>query len=110
MDERVDEAIGAGLEQDASELDEHRTVAAGHGRQETRPYAVIPAPGTVDPDGVWRDLDAVGMAITESTDSQGRSRLEARSYILSVLLSAAQFAGAVRGHGASRTTSTGSWT
>jgi len=96
--DQVEEAIGAGLEHDASELDEHQTVEAGHGRQETRTYAIFPAPETVDPDGVWRDLSAVGMAITESTDSQGRCRLEARYYILSVLLSAREFAGAVRGH------------
>ena len=96
--DQVEEAIGAGLEQDASELDEHQTVEAGHGRQETRTYAIFPAPETVDPDGVWRDLSAVGMAITESTDSQGRCRSEARYYILSVLLSAKEFAGAVRGH------------
>jgi len=95
---QVEEAIDAGLEQDASELDEHQTVEAGHGRRETRTYAVFPAPETVDPDGVWRDLSAVGMAITESTDSQGRCRTEARYYILSVLLSAKEFAGAVRGH------------
>ena len=38
------------------------------------------------------------MAITESTDSRGRCRMEARYYILSVLLSAKEFAGAVRGH------------
>ena len=86
------------MEQDASELDEHQTVEAGHGRQETRTYAVVPAPETVDPDGVWRDLIAVGMAITESTDSQGRCRMVARYYILSALLSAQEFAGAVRGH------------
>jgi hypothetical protein len=86
------------LEQDAAVIDEHQTVEAGHGRQETRTYAVFPAPETVDPDGEWRDLSAVGMAITESTDSQGRGRLEARYYILSVLLSAKEFAGAVRGH------------
>jgi predicted transposase YbfD/YdcC len=96
--EQVEGAISAGLEQDASELDEHRTVEAGHGRQETRMYVVFPAPETVDPDGVWRDLSAVGMAITESTDSQGRCRMEARYYILSALLSAKEFAGAVRGH------------
>lgn len=35
--EQVEEAIGAGLEQDASDLDEHQTVEAGHGRRETRP-------------------------------------------------------------------------
>ena len=96
--EQVEEAVGAGLEQDASDLDEHRTVEVGHGRQETRTYVVFPAPETVDPDGAWRDLSAVGMAITESTDAQGRCRLEVRYYILSVLLSAARFAGAVRGH------------
>ena len=96
--EQVEEAVGAGLEQDASDLDEHRTVEVGHGRQETRTYVVFPAPETVDPDGAWRDLSAVGMAITESTDAQGRCRLEVRYYILSALLSAARFAGAVRGH------------
>lgn len=96
--ERVEEAISAGLEQDASDLDEHQTVEVGHGRQETRTYAVFPAPETVDPGGVWRDLSAVGMAITESTDPQGRCRLEARYYILSVLLTAKEFAEAVRGH------------
>ncbi|MGI8492735.1 MAG: ISAs1 family transposase [Acidimicrobiales bacterium] len=96
--EQVEEAIDAGLEQDASELDEHQTVEAGHGRRETRTYVVFPAPETVDPDGVWRDLGAVGMAITERTDPQGRRRAEARYYILSVLLSAKEFAGAVRGH------------
>ena len=96
--EQVEEAVGAGLEQDASDLDEHQTVEVGHGRQETRTYVVFPAPETVDPDGAWRDLSAVGMVITESTDAQGRCRLEVRYYILSALLSAARFAGAVRGH------------
>jgi predicted transposase YbfD/YdcC len=96
--EQVEEAIGAGLEQDTPDLDEHQTVEAGHGRQETRTYVIFPAPGTVDPDGVWRDLGAVGVAITESTDTQGRNRLEVRYYILSALLSAKRFADAVRGH------------
>jgi predicted transposase YbfD/YdcC len=96
--ERVEEAIDAGLEQDAAALDEHQTVETGHGRQETRTYVTFPAPETVDPDGAWRDLSAVGMAITESTDSRGRCRLEARYYILSALLPAKEFAAAVRGH------------
>ena len=96
--EQVEEAISVGLEQDAAAVDEHRTVETGHGRQETRTYAIFPAPETVDPDGLWQDLSAVGMAITESIDAQGRCRLEARYYILSVLLSAQEFAAAVRGH------------
>jgi predicted transposase YbfD/YdcC len=96
--EQVEEAISVGLEQDAAVIDEHQTVESGHGRRETRSCVIFPAPDEVDPDGVWRDLRAVGMAITESTDSQGRCRVEARYYILSVLLSAKEFAGAVRGH------------
>jgi predicted transposase YbfD/YdcC len=96
--EQVEEAIDAGLEQDAAALDEHRTVETGHGRREIRTYAIFPAPEAVDPDEAWRDLSAVGMAITESTDTRGRGRLEVRYYILSVLLSAKRFADAVRGH------------
>src|SRR5512135_297411 len=96
--EQVEEAIDAGLARDAAALDEHQTVETGHGRQETRTYVIFPAPEAVDPDGGWRDLGAVGMAITESTDSQGHCRLEARYYILSVLLTAKEFAAAVRGH------------
>jgi predicted transposase YbfD/YdcC len=71
---------------------------AGHGLQETRTYVVFPAPEAVDPDGEWRDLGAVGMAITEGTDTQGRCRLEVRYYILSVHPPAKRFADAVRGH------------
>jgi predicted transposase YbfD/YdcC len=96
--EQVGEAIDAGLERDTAALDEHQTVETGHGRQEARTYAIFPAPEAVDPDGLWRDLSAVGTAITESTDSQGRCRSEARYYILSALLSAKEFAEAVRGH------------
>lgn len=98
LHEQVDEAIGVGLERDASELDEHETVERGHGRRETRGYVVIERPETVDPDGSWRDLRAVGMAITEVVDSRGRRSSEIRYYILSVLLSAQRFAQAVRGH------------
>jgi predicted transposase YbfD/YdcC len=96
--EQVTEAIDAGLEQDAAQIDEHRTEETGHGRQEIRTYAVFPAPETVDPEGQWRDLCAVGVTFSERTDSRGHSSLEGRYYILSRLLSAEEFAGAVRGH------------
>ena len=98
LHEQVEAAISEALEGDAEDLDEHQTVERGHGRQETRTCAIFAAPGSVDPEGLWRDLNAVGMAITESVDSQGRCRSEVRYYILSVLLSAKEFAGAVRGH------------
>jgi predicted transposase YbfD/YdcC len=96
--EQVNQAIGEALERDAKDLDEHQTVENGHGRQETRTYAVAAAPEAVDPEGQWQDLHAVGIAISERLDSQGRQSGETRYYILSRLLSAQEFANAVRGH------------
>lgn len=96
--ERVCEAIDEGLERDAACIDEHRTEETGHGRREVRTYAVFPAPESVDPEGQWRDLTAVGVTFSERTDSRGRASLEGRYYILSRCLSAQEFACAVRGH------------
>jgi predicted transposase YbfD/YdcC len=96
--DRVNRAIDEGLEQDAAVIDEHRTQERGHGRQEVRTYAVFPAPATVDPEGQWRDLSAVGVTFSERTDGRGRTSLEGRYYILSRRLSAEEFAEAVRGH------------
>ena len=96
--EQVREAIDEGLEQDAEQIDEHGTDEKGHGRQEVRTYAVFPAPEGVDPEGLWRDLSAVGVTFSERTDSRGRTSLEGRYYILSRQLSAKEFADAVRGH------------
>jgi predicted transposase YbfD/YdcC len=96
--EQVEEAIEQALEQDAEKVDEHMTVETGHGRHETRTYAIIAAPESVDPDELWRDLKAVGIAISEREDSQGRARIETRYYILSRLLPVREFAEAVRGH------------
>ena len=96
--ERVDQALDEALERDAKDLDEHRTVERGHGRQEARTYTVVAAPEAVDPERQWQDLSAVGMAISERVDSRGRETVEIRYYILSRLLSAQEFAEAVRGH------------
>ena len=79
-------------------LDEYQTVENGHGRQETRTYAVATAPETVDPEGQWQDLNAVGIAISERLDSKGRHSVETRYFIMSRPLSAQEFANAVRGH------------
>jgi predicted transposase YbfD/YdcC len=96
--ERVRGAVDEGLEQDAGRIDEHQTEETGHGRREIRTYAVFPAPESVDPEGRWRDLSAVGVTFSERTDGRGRTSLEGRYYILSRLLPAEEFAGAVRGH------------
>jgi predicted transposase YbfD/YdcC len=96
--ERVGAAIAEALEGDAEALDEHETAEKGHGRRETRTYAVVAAPDEVDPEGQWRDLSAVGIAISERVESSGRASNEVRYYILSRRITAQEFAGAVRGH------------
>jgi predicted transposase YbfD/YdcC len=98
LHEQVTQAVTAALEADEASYDEHSTVEEGHGRKETRSYAVLAAPETVDPEGQWPDLCAVGVAFSDRVDSRGRGSLEARFYILSTLLTAQEFAGAVRGH------------
>jgi predicted transposase YbfD/YdcC len=99
LHEQVEEAIGEALEQDAKNVAEHQTVEKGHGRRETRTYAIFAAPESVDPEDLWRDLSAVGIAISERVDSKGRHSRETRYYILSRLVTVQEFATAVRGHG-----------
>jgi predicted transposase YbfD/YdcC len=96
--EQVKEAIAEALEQDADDIEEHQTAETGHGRQETRTYALFPKPASVDPEGLWRDLCAVGIAISERVGAQGRGSMDTRYYILSRLVTAEEFAEAVRGH------------
>jgi predicted transposase YbfD/YdcC len=98
LDEQVEEAIAEALEQDAEDIEEHQTVGTGHGRQATRTYALFPKPEPVDPQGLWRDLSAVGIAISERVDAQGRGGMETRYSILSRRITAQEFAEAVRGH------------
>jgi predicted transposase YbfD/YdcC len=96
--EQVEGAIDAALEQDAEEIAEHQTVEKGHGRCETRTDAIFPRSESVDPQGLWQGLSAVGIAISERVDSQGRGGMETRYYILSRLITVQEFAEAVRGH------------
>jgi predicted transposase YbfD/YdcC len=96
--EQVEGAISEALDGDTEDFDEYQTIENGHGRQETRTYAIVAASESVDPDDLWRDLSAAGIAISERVDSQGRQSIESRYYILSRLMTAPEFAGAVRGH------------
>ena len=97
--EQVEEAISEALEQDARDVDEHQTIEKGHGRRETRTYAIFPAPESVDPEDLWRDLSAVGIAISERLDSKGRHSMETRYYILSRLVTVQEFTSSPRSLG-----------
>ena len=97
--EQVKEAIAEELEQDAEDIEDHQTVEKGHGRHETRTYAIFPKPELVDPLGLWRDLSAVGIAISEPRGHAGPVQsMETRYYILSRQITACEFAEALRGH------------
>jgi predicted transposase YbfD/YdcC len=98
LHERIEAAIDVASEGDTEGFEEHVTSEKGHGRQETRTYAVVPAPESIDPEGQWRDLKAIGIATSVRIDGRGHHSLESRYYILSRVLSAAEFAEAVRGH------------
>src|SRR5262249_35498109 len=96
--ERVEAAIGPASEEETGGFEEHVTSEKGHGRQETRTYAIMPAPGSIDPEGQWCDLKAIAIATSERIDGGGHHSLESRYYILSRVLTAAEFAEAARGH------------
>jgi len=96
--ERVEAAIDIASEGETAGFEEHVTSEKGHGREEERTYAVVPAPESIDPEGQWCDLKAIGIATSERIDGRGHHSLESRYYILSRVLSAVEFAEAVRGH------------
>ena len=96
--EQVKEAIDEALEQDAEDIEDHQSRGEGHGRHETRTYAIFPKPELVDPLELWRDLSAlVGIAISRQDGRRGRQSMETRYYILSRQITACEFAGR-RGH------------
>ncbi len=96
--QRVEAAIDLASEEETGGFEEHVTTEEGHGRQETRTYAIMPAPGSIDPEGQWCDLKAIAIATSERIDGRGHHSLESRYYILSRVLTAEEFAGAARGH------------
>jgi len=95
---RVEAAIDLASEEETGGFEEHVTSEKGHGRQEARTYAIMSAPGSIDPEGQWRDLKAIGIATSERIDGRGHHSLESRYYILSRALTAEEFAEAARGH------------
>jgi predicted transposase YbfD/YdcC len=96
--ERVVAAIDLASVEETGGFEEHVTSEEGHGRQETRTYAIMPAPASIDPEGQWCDLKAIAIATSERIDGRGHHSLESRYYILSRVLTAEEFAGAARGH------------
>jgi predicted transposase YbfD/YdcC len=78
---RVEAAIDLASEEETGGFEEHVTSEKGHGRQETRIYAIMPAPGPIDPEGQCCDLKAIAIATSERIDGRGHHSLESRYYI-----------------------------
>lgn len=75
----------------------HETQEKGHGREESRFYAVCPVPEDLPDGSRWKNLKAIGIALSE-TLRDGKLCNEVRYYILSKYLSGRRFAEAVRKH------------
>lgn len=75
----------------------HETKERAHQREERRTYYVCPVPENLPDAQRWKDLKAIGIAITD-VDREGKNHVEVRYYIMSQFMSAERFADAVRGH------------
>lgn len=69
----------------------------GHGREESRVYAICPVPESVKAQERWNRVRAIGMA-TNITIRDGKEHTEIRYYILTRYVSGKCFADAVRRH------------
>ncbi len=73
------------------------TFGKGHGRQENRYYYLCPIPESVSEASRWKQLKAIGMAVSLTT-RDGEEQTHIRYYILSKYVAADRFAEAVRRH------------
>jgi predicted transposase YbfD/YdcC len=79
------------------EYDEHETREKGHGRQERRSYTVIHDPQMLRQRDLWRDLNVIGLCVSERT-VKGKTTVEARYFIGSRKASAKVYGQALRNH------------
>lgn len=74
----------------------HKTVEKNHGRIESREYFIVEEK-SFETKNQWGGLNAVGMVKSERRIGKG-IECDTRFYICSCMMSAEEFAGAVRGH------------
>jgi predicted transposase YbfD/YdcC len=79
------------------EHDTYQTEEKGHGRAEKRTYVVLYDLGGIRDKDKWEKLSAVGMCIRERLE-KGTRTVEKHYFISSVVLSAEEYARALRGH------------
>jgi predicted transposase YbfD/YdcC len=77
--------------------DTYQTEDRGHGRVEKRTYIVIYDTQDITNKDKWEKLSAVGMCIRERLEN-GKTTVEKHFFITSIVLGAADYAKALRGH------------
>lgn len=97
--EDIQQSLAAACERDFVGLnyDRYETVECGHGRHETRSYAVL-----VDPEGIrnreaWANLRVVGLCLRQRVVN-GKASEELHYFIGSRVMTARQYGEALRGH------------
>jgi predicted transposase YbfD/YdcC len=97
LHQAVIDYIDEQLEGDLTGAQEHVTAEKGHGREETRTYLQLPAPGGLPGFMLWKGLRSIGL-VTSCCVRDGKETAEARYYISSLAVDVKQFARSVRGH------------
>jgi predicted transposase YbfD/YdcC len=95
IEQCIDHALEAGIEGRDYHTYEQRE--RGHGREEIRHYVVIPEPEGIRGQEEWPKLAVVGVCYRERT-VQGKTSLEARSFIGSKKARARYYGRALRNH------------
>jgi predicted transposase YbfD/YdcC len=90
--DRMEQHMDAGVK-----FSYHQTRERAHGREEKRMHFICPADDTIDPEGRWRDLGAIGMVISQRTIGD-KTTVERRYYLCSLRSGAKRFGRAVRNH------------
>jgi predicted transposase YbfD/YdcC len=85
------------LEGDLTGAQEHVTTETKHGREETRTYLQLPAPGDLPGFLRWKGLKSIGL-VTSHCLRDGKEAIDVRYYISSLEVEVKEFARAVRGH------------
>lgn len=87
------------------DYDEYQTTETGHGRKETRTFTIINNPQTLTQKDQWRDLNVIGMCVSERIEGYSeanptgtRESVEVRYFIGSSKSGAKTYAKALRGH------------
>ncbi|MEH1780552.1 MAG: ISAs1 family transposase [Nostoc sp.] len=76
----------------------YKTEETGHGRHEIRNYVMLTGIGSqLDPDSVWSKFSSVGM-VESIRLSDGKTTVETRYFISSLIKNAEEFSNAVRSH------------